>query len=294
MNESKKDEITGKPAPDGNDEYFLYQTLIGAFPFSDSEHGRFVERMKSYVVKILRESKRNSSWIEPWVEYEKGCGEFVERILSENQFMKEFLPFQKKIAYYGIWNSLSQILIKLTAPGIPDIYRGSELWDLNLVDPDNRLPVDFNKRMIYLNETKERTLTELIERREDGRIKLYVICKVLITRKKHREIFQEGRYVPLKAGGEFGNHVVAYGRQHESTWGIIIVPRFLTSLVRYEEVPTGESVWKDTYIEIPKNMPSRLRDVFTNQSIEVEKELIIHDVLNKFPVSLLVSCEEPC
>jgi len=293
-NESKKDEITGKPVPDGNDEYFLYQTLIGAFPFLDCEHGRFVERMKSYVVKMLRESKRNSSWIEPCVEYEKGCIEFIERIFSENQFMKEFVPFQKKIAYYGIWNSLSQTLIKLTAPGIPDIYQGSELWDLNLVDPDNRLPVDFNKRMIYLKEIKEGILNDLIEQREDGRIKLYVVSRVLTTRKKHKEIFQEGCYVPLKAGGEFGNHVIAYGRQHESTWGIVIVPRFLTSLVRYEEVPTGENIWKDTYVEIPQSVLPRLRDVFTNQSIEAEKELIIHEVLNKFPVSLLVSSEEPC
>lgn len=157
LNRSKKRILNGKPIPDRNDEYFLYQALIGAWPFGEREQAAFVERMKRYLIKAVREAKVHTAWLKPDTNYEAARLAFLDALLQpaeQNQFLKEFLPFQRKVAFYGIFNSLAQTLLKIMAPGVPDFYQGAELWDLSLVDPDNRRPVDFGERNRFLAEIK--------------------------------------------------------------------------------------------------------------------------------------------
>ena len=186
--------------PDRNDEYFLYQTLIGAWPFSDADYPDFVQRIKAYIVKAVREAKVHTAWLKPDTEYENAYVSFAEKILARseaNEFLKDLIPFCRRVSHYGILNSLSQTLIKITSPGVPDFYQGSELWDLSLVDPDNRRPVDFEKRRAMLAGIREqddadigRLVQDLLATREDGRIKLFLIYRALKAKKANREIFR--------------------------------------------------------------------------------------------------------
>ncbi|OQW98867.1 MAG: malto-oligosyltrehalose synthase, partial [Elusimicrobia bacterium A5] len=184
LNNDKKQNVSGVIIPDANDEYLIYQTLLGSYPFSEDEHSAYTERIKNYTIKAVREAKVHTAWLKPDTDYENACVSFVEGIMGksdDNKFLKEFLTFQKKIAHYGIFNSLSQAIIKMTSPGVPDFYQGTELWDLFLVDPDNRGLVDFNKRTELLREIKDKGqknipefIKELIDKKEDGRIKLFL------------------------------------------------------------------------------------------------------------------------
>ncbi|MEM4658176.1 MAG: hypothetical protein QXX77_07130 [Candidatus Methanosuratincola sp.] len=192
VNEPMKRVLNGKPAPDRNDEYFLYQTLIGAYSVSREELGDFADRIERYMIKAAREAKVNTSWHSPDGEYKKALPSFVDGILgtsSDGDFLREFLPFQRLVAHCGILNSLSQTILKITSPGVPDFYQGSELWDLNLVDPDNRRPVDYKrrKRLLAWIRKKEREdlhtlIRSLLEHGEDGRIKLFLIYRTLKCR----------------------------------------------------------------------------------------------------------------
>jgi (1->4)-alpha-D-glucan 1-alpha-D-glucosylmutase len=220
LNYIHKSKINDRIIPDANDEYFLYQTLVGAFPFSEEEYPEFVERIKNYVIKAVREAKVHTAWIRPDTDYEEGFVAFVDQILqpsAENQFLEKLRSFQKWISHYGILNSLSQTLLKITAPGVPDFYQGTELWDLSLVDPDNRRPVDFQQRWTWLQDIKQRCqidilslISELIANCEDGRIKLFLIIRALAARNKHLELFQQGAYIPLEVIGQYQDRIVAF------------------------------------------------------------------------------------
>jgi (1->4)-alpha-D-glucan 1-alpha-D-glucosylmutase len=248
------------------------------------------------MLKSVREAKLHTAWLRPDSDYEEGFLTFVEKVLEpsdSNEFMKEFLPFQKWVAGYGIFNSLSQVLLKYTAPGVPDTYQGTELWDLSMVDPDNRRPVDYQQRISFLKEIKERQeadigkLTdELLSTKEDGRIKLFLTHKVLQARKENLDVFQKGDYQPIEVGGKFKEHIVAFARSFGDTTAIAIAPRFLTSLVQSGEYPIGE-VWADTQLQLPQGMQSTWRDAITNQTISGTGA--IAQILQHFPVALLVS-----
>jgi (1->4)-alpha-D-glucan 1-alpha-D-glucosylmutase len=299
INKRKKKALNGAKAPDRNDEYFLYQTLVGAFPFNESEYPSFVERLKNYMVKAVREAKVHTAWLKPDINYEKASISFIEKILSplqDNHFLKEFIPFQKQVAHYGIFNSLSQTLVKMTAPGVPDFYQGTELWDLNLVDPDNRRLVDFKKRELFLENIIESLggnvldlISELLSTKEDGRIKLFFIHSVLKVRKEKVEIFEKGHYLPLKVGGTFKEHVLAFARSYKGIWAISIVPRFLTTLIKKDEFPLGEQVWADTHVILPKESPFFWKEVITAEQIKAEGAIRIGTALKYFPVALLMS-----
>ena len=301
INRRKKRAVNGINVPDRNDEYFLYQTLIGAFPFYQSEYPAFIERVKNYIIKAVREAKVHTAWLKPDTDYEDAFVSFVEEILQlseSNQFLGEFLPFQKKVAHYGIFNSLSQTLIKITSPGVPDFYQGTKLWDLNLVDPDNRRPVDFEKRRAFLLDIKDRAqadilslITELFSTKEDGRLKLFLIYRVLGARKKKAEVFQKGTYLPIEVGGRYKDHVVAFARNYGNTWAITITPRFLTTLIKEGELPLGQQVWDNTYVTLPEGV-TLWKDAITAQVIKGQGTLLIGEVLKHFPVTLLVSKEE--
>lgn len=320
------------PIPDRNDEYFLYQTLIGAFPFDENEYPNLIERIKNYIIKAIREAKVHTAWIEPDTEYEQGFSYFIDQILNsseQNQFLADFLPFQKKIAFYGVLNSLSQTLIKITSPGLPDFYQGTELWDFSLVDPDNRRPVDFRKRKKLLQRIRGVEedeilgfIEELLANKEDGRIKFFLIFRALRVRGEKRDIFQQGEYLPLGVGGRWREHIVAFARRmppsnepeemadrqmsdsrrpgpdsccsgsgkEEDDWVITIAPRLLTSLVREGEYPLGRKVWDDTYLILPEGSPCRWREAIAGQEVTSGPEgLLIADALKYFPVALLIS-----
>lgn len=299
INSSKKSSVRGRAVPVPNDEYFFYQILVGAYPFNESENEAFLGRIKDYMLKSVREAKLHTAWLRPDSAYEEGFLAFVEKVLEpseSNQFMKEFLPFQKWVAGYGIFNSLSQTLIKIVSPGVPDFYQGTELWDLSMVDPDNRRPVDYSLRISLLNEIKEKAQTdslklidELFSNKEDGRIKLFLTYNVLQAIKENSEVFEKGDYQPLEVSGKFKDHIVAFARRFGNTTAIAVAPRFLTTLVEPGENPLGEKIWADTHLKLPQGSQSTWRNAITDQTISGSDAIAIGQILQHFPLALLVS-----
>jgi (1->4)-alpha-D-glucan 1-alpha-D-glucosylmutase len=299
INQKKKRRVKGKPVPDRNDEYMLYQTLIGVYPFLSDELDDFADRIKSYILKAVREAKVHTAWLKPDFDYEEAFLFFIEEILTpseDNLFLRDFLPLQKMVAQYGTWNSLSQTLIKMTAPGVPDFYQGTELWDLNLVDPDNRRPVNFQKRRSFLRDVREKAegdilklIQELLSEKEDGRIKLFLIHRALQARRERADVFQKGKYLPLEVNGRLKDHVIAFARNYEDSWAITVAPRFLTSLIREGDFPIGQRVWSDSSLSTPRDFPGQWKDVMTSQVIEDQGSLKMNEVLKHFPVALLMS-----
>ncbi|MFP4081853.1 MAG: malto-oligosyltrehalose synthase [Candidatus Aminicenantes bacterium] len=302
INKRKKRFTGGLETPDKNDEYFFYQTLMGAFPFQESDYPLFLKRMKEYIIKAVREAKVHTAWLKPDEEYEEGYLEFAEGVLhrtKNNAFWKEFLPLQEKVAFYGIFNSLSQTLLKITSPGIPDFYQGTELWDLSLVDPDNRRPVDFIKRMKFLQEIKDGEkkdilglVSHLLRTKEHGQVKLFLIYRALKARQRKHRLFAEGAYIPLLTGGTHKDHVVAFARYFEHSWAITVVPRLLTSVVKKGEYPFGARIWDDTHVVFPHEFPVGWRDQITDRFIEGGKRLAVGRILTHFPAALLFNQEE--
>jgi len=301
MNSKKKRTLNSLRVPDKNDEYFIYQTLVGAFPFDDEDYPSFVERMKNYVIKAVREAKIHTAWLAPDHDYEDACISYIELILDTskpNEFLKTFIPFQKKVAHYGILNSLSQTLIKITSPGVPDFYQGADLWDLNLVDPDNRRPVDFKKRRTLLRDISDGIqedissfIAELLRTKEDGRIKLFVIWMGLKARNLHPQVFREGKYIPLEVVGKFRDHVVAFARNHRKSWAVTVTPRFLVTLESDGEYPLGTEVWHDTHMFLPKGSPMEWNNMLSGEVVGNSNPVRISEVLHRFPVALLLAEE---
>ena len=318
INAPRKRQIKGAAAPDGSEELYLYQTLLGAYPLDTSAD--FSERIKLHMVKALREAKMHTSWLAPNSLYEDTVTNFAQEILSSKDFMDAFLPFQQKIAYYGAVNSLAQTLLKVTCPGVPDFYQGTELWDLNLVDPDNRRPVDFQLRKKLLAETiqlQPAKAPELFQTLENGKAKLYVTYKALQFRRQHRQLFEQGQYLPIATEGVLAENVVAFLRKKGTEFAIIVVPRFPVSLLhiggggsaesnRHQTIPplnkgeggtseAGSSSrpswnpdWLDTCIRLPLDAPKSWRDVFTGKDLHSSSDkLLLSDVLGSFPLALL-------
>ena len=277
--------------PDANDEYFLYQTLLGTFPLEESELADFPNRIKDYILKAVREAKFHTAWLHPDEEYEQGFLNFINRVLAtESDFWQQFRPFHQKVAEYGIYNSLSQVLIKNTAPGVPDLYQGAELWELSLVDPDNRRPVDYQKRSEFLQDIKAKIeqdilqLTkELIKTKENGKIKLFLTHQLLKARQEHSEIFQKGDYQAIEITGKYHNHLIAFTRNYEDKTLVAIAPRFLTTIIKPGQLPLNKDVWEDTSLKLaPKNW----HNLIDNQTIAGEQT--VGKILQHFPVALLI------
>ena len=310
LNRSRKSRLGNETAPSRNDEYALYQTLLGAWPLEpldQAQLGVFAERIRNYAIKAVREAKDHSSWININEDYEKAITGFVDGILQggeSNRFLVDFLPFTRQVARFGLINSLSQLLLKLTAPGVPDIYQGDELWRFDLVDPDNRRPVDYAVRRGLLQEMAERFPAEggnrleeavrLLVRIEDGRAKLFVIRQTLAFRNLQKSLFLAGRYVPLAASGERSDHVVAFARLNGEEACLVVVPRMTAQLLGFlsETLPVGE-IWSETAITLPGTMSAkRFRNVFTAEQVSAREgtdgpELLVRDLLANFPVALL-------
>jgi len=308
LNKKKKMPVDGQTAPEPNEEYLLYQTLVGAWPIEPSTAGEFAafrQRIKDYMLKAVREAKINSSWISPNAAYEEALARFVELLLQEdvhNQFLPEMREFQRLTSYCGMLNALSQTLLKMTSPGIPDFYQGSELWDLSLVDPDNRRPVDFELRRRRLEDVRngqEKAGSLFFARKlaadmGDGRIKLYLIRQALRLRHRERELFERGRYLPLEVQGERADHICAFERSLGEGSVIVVAPRFFTRLIGQPgELPLGQQIWQGTRIVLPSEVGGgRYRNVFTGEVVEPVREeagegLCLAEVLADFPVALL-------
>ena len=297
INLKKKRLVKGKVTPAPNEEYYIYQSLLASFPFDEAETAEFQLRLKQHMIKALREAKINSSWLQPNESYEEAITAFVNQIVDTNQrstFMNKFMPFQKKIAYFGFLNSLSQTLIKIVSPGIPDFYQGSELWNLNMVDPDNRRPVDFVKRQKLLKETQKTLCTklgELLDSYSDGKAKIYLINHALKFRNSKRDLFQQGDYIPLKAKGAHAENIIAFCRKKSADWTLALAPRFVYTMMNGEQSLPLRDAWKDTTVLLPKDAPVRWKDIFSGNTISSGDGLKVADAMEAFSVCLLTPTE---
>jgi (1->4)-alpha-D-glucan 1-alpha-D-glucosylmutase len=312
VNRHFKTQVHGAFAPDRNEEYHIYQTLVGAWPFEldAASDACFRQRIVAYVLKALREAKVHTGWLSPDAAYERAVTRFVEALLDPRRgqaFQASFLPFQARVAELGIYNSLAQLVIKVTAPGVPDFYQGTELWDLNLVDPDNRRPVDYaNRQHVLAALGSDPDVSELLAHRTDGRIKMFVMSRALAARATWRDLFEQGAYVPLATSGSGRDSLFAFARTGAgAASAIACVPRLLGSLMPDASgPPLGRNVWNDTRVELPsahfdpQTPACTLRDVFCGASLEAERvdgrwTLPAAALFERLPVALLVR-SAPC
>jgi (1->4)-alpha-D-glucan 1-alpha-D-glucosylmutase len=301
-------------APDRGDEYFFYQALVGAWPPGGSADDRaaLTARMKSLMIKAVREAKIHTSWVQEDAEYERATANFVDQCLvgrRSSPFVDSFEPFAKRVARLGAVNSLAQVVLKIASPGIADIYQGGELWDLSLADPDNRRPVDFQRRRALLDELmpavegalppmrRGELARELLERWEDGRVKLYVTACGLRLRKALPAPFLEGDYLALDLAGERAPHAVSFARTATSGTAIAVAPRLVATLAGGGP-PLGLEAWSDTSIRIPAALGDlEFEDVFTGARVRPTPDgggahLKVAGLLTSLPVSLLVARSE--
>ena len=309
-NESLKSHLEGGPAPSAQDEYAFYQNLLGAWPLHEmdrQERERFTVRMQEAMLKASREAKVDTSWIDADAEYEEALQRFIAEVLAEptSPFMTDFVDQQQTIAWFGMLNALSQVFLKLTAPGIPDIYQGNEIWRFCLVDPDNRRPVDFRKRQemlfamlarINAAESSPHDLQqELLANLSDGRAKLYTIAQTLHLRNRQPETFSHGTYIPLEVIGSKARHICAFARKRNNRAIIVVAPRFCqTLLAGRQALPLGLEVWDDTTITLPPQLAGMEFDTIFAQSaagkpMQDDKgpALPVARLLHSWPLALL-------
>ena len=301
LNRSRQRLVGDRPAPSANDEYLLYQTLVGTFPLHEPDAGALADyhqRIDTYMQKAVREAKVHSSWINVNADYEEALSGFIQALLTPsetNLFLPELGAMARRLAAYGLRNSLAQTLLKLTSPGVPDIYQGSELWQFHLVDPDNRGPVDYDLRRRQLAQvtallqgepdTWPGRLRPLVDDMSDGRIKLYLTWRTLQLRARWPELFRDGDYLPLPASGACAEHVCAFARRHAGRALVVIVPRLLAKLADGRDAPD----WRDTHIAPPPT-DTVWYNLLTGRPLRgVAGALGIGEALADFPVALLVN-----
>ncbi|HLL43635.1 MAG TPA: malto-oligosyltrehalose synthase, partial [Segetibacter sp.] len=250
--------------PDDNDEYLIYQTLIGAYPNPGEDEDNFSTRIQEYLQKAMREAKTHSNWTTPNEEYEGAAKSFAVRLLeTDKPFWASFQKLHQKVADFGIINSLAQVLLKLTCPGVPDVYQGTEFWDFSLVDPDNRRLVNYEERQQLLeeleaqaNETHENLMHHLWKNRYSAKIKLWLVHKLLNERKQNPGVFSNGNYIPLTIEGELKDNILAFARRHQQTWYVIAVPLHLASVSSQQKKEIVSIDWYDTRVALPGEAPA--------------------------------------
>lgn len=295
--------VNGIEVPTPSEESLLYQTLLGAWPFDSAEESGFLERVQEFLIKAVREAKVHSGWIRQNHAHEEALLRFAREIFQPGaeSFREDFLRFQRKIAWHGALNSLSQLLIKITSPGVPDFYQGSELWDFSMVDPDNRRPVDFQKRIQMLNDVRRdlsarprRLLHDIQSHWQDGRIKLFLTDRALDIRRLHADLYCDGNYTPIECAGAKSTNLCAFARHKDGQWCLTVVPRLTTQLALSGRMPLGE-VWQDTTLLLPADAPAQWRDALTGDTISSQpaadgtRMLALADLLKRFPMALLAS-----
>lgn len=307
-NDKKRHTLNGDIVPDRNEECLLYQTILGTYPIeevSEEEYEEYCGRIRDYMVKAMREAKVHTSWISPNGEYEDYVMRFVSSILKRspaNDFLTDFAVMNKKLIVCGMYNSLSQVLLRIFSPGVPDLYQGNEVWNYSLVDPDNRRPVDFNKRHHMLKtivkkaantQSTVRLATSLLETKEDGGIKLYVTWRSLSYRRDHSTLFSTGSYLPLEGSGELREHICAFAWRDKQRMLVVVVPRLFVGLTaNASRPPLGTQAWGDSTLLLP-SIDSGLRytNIFTGETIRAvsrgkrSSSLPLAKVFPSFPVA---------
>ncbi len=294
LNRRCKGQIEESEAPDGNEEYLLYQTLLGSWPLQPfreldaAAHAEYVGRVQAYMAKALKEAKLNSSWVQPNESWDAAVADFIAKILDlspRNRFLESFIPLADEVARAGMVNSLSQTLLKLTSPGVPDIYQGNEIWDLSLVDPDNRRPVDYARRQEMLATLAGVTPEELLGNWRDGRIKLFLTQRLLTFRRENSELFEGGSYFSLNLTGEWADCCIAFAREQGGRRMVVLSPR-LSSRVGFP--PIGD-LWRDTAVELPEGWSGGI-DLFTGENLAPkDRNLRLSAALARLPFAVLVS-----
>ncbi len=281
-------------APDANEEYFIFQMLIGAWPFKGEPGEEFVDRSTAYLQKVLREAKENSSWAAPDEEYENRVYDYLKSLLKKGKFRSSFLDFQERIKGYGALKSLSQSVLKITAPGIPDIYQGSECWDLSYVDPDNRRPVDYTYRKNVLSEIKAFSSESIKEELKglklnffNGKIKMYCIHRALQVRNSFKEVFEVGEYIPLEVSGKYLETVLAFARKQGDKYVLVIVPVLVTGLFDHD-LNLKNSVGEEEILKLPEGFPQEWKNAFSEEIFDI-KQFSAGDLFEHFPVALLTN-----
>jgi (1->4)-alpha-D-glucan 1-alpha-D-glucosylmutase len=276
-----KTKIGNALAPDANEEYLFYQTLVGSWPLlpmNPEEQAVYTRRIQHYMEKALNEAKIHTSWINPQAEYNSAVERFIANALEPsagNAFLEDFRRFQAPVARAGMWNSVSQVLLKIASPGVPDFYPGNELWNFVLVDPDNRSPVDYSIRQKMLASVcpangRERAacLERLVSNPCDGAVKLYLTSRGLAFRKAHRALFEQGSYTALVADGQGSQHVVAFARSFGDQVVIVVAARFFLKLCDVQAAATGEAVWGNTSLVLhPRLARPCFEELFTGRTI---------------------------
>ena len=306
INRRGRSVIDEQSYPSRNEEYFLYQTLLGTWPLEPMDAARerdYRDRIAAYMLKAMREAKVYTSWINPSDTHEQAMTRFLESVLSPDNraFRQAFLDFHRRIAQCGIYNSLSQLAIKIAAPGVPDFYQGTELWDFSLVDPDNRRPVDYGQRRALLaqldadctRDGRAAVASRLIETL-DARLKLFATTTMLRARKDEREMFEQGGYRPLDVVGARSEHLFAFARTHGGRQAVIAVPRLVAALTPEAVAPIGERVWSDTRIDLTGLPAVRgYRNMITGRCVPVATDggpaLRASAVFEQFPIAMLLS-----
>ncbi|WPL18404.1 Maltooligosyl trehalose synthase [Thiorhodovibrio winogradskyi] len=272
--------------PDANTEYLLYQTLLGVWPLRTPEDNagwqQLKTRIQDYMSKAVKEAKVHTAWTNANPDYEAALEAFIDAMLERERssaFFEDFISFQQRVAQLGLFNSLSQTLLRLTSPGLPDLYQGCELWDFSLVDPDNRRAVDFERRRHWLSEIDG---SDRIGELSDGRAKLSLIRRALLLREQMPELFTEGEYSPLTVEGPHAHRLCAFSRSHQGQSVVVIAPRLLAGLSELAVTDHGDAGsstgdldplqnpgWDETWISIPA---ARLDDALSGSEGGTERD----------------------
>jgi malto-oligosyltrehalose synthase/4-alpha-glucanotransferase len=277
-----------KDCPDANDEYFIYQTLVGTYTQPDDTD--YPERLAAYFEKAFREAKRHTDWAAPDAAYEDAVKKFVNRLLQEQSpWMKSFRQTTAEITEAGVRNTLSQVLLKFTCSGVPDVYQGCELWDLSMVDPDNRRPVDYHGRLVRLEQLDEAAAKDpagiwqqLWHERHDAGIKLWLTACLFRERAASPEVFAQGEYIPLVVEGVHRERIIAFVRKHKKKQYLVIAPLHATA----EQVD-----WQDTRVLLPSATPESWVNVLTGDVRKEVKHISVKSALSVSPVGLLRATE---
>jgi (1->4)-alpha-D-glucan 1-alpha-D-glucosylmutase len=301
LNTRHKSSLNGHYAPDANEEYLIYQTLLGIWPVETEDSTSITKRLQRYMTKALREATIHTRWAKPNEAHEQAVSRFVQLLLageSSAKFLADFTIFQRKIAWCGMIYGLAQLLLKIASPGTPDFYQGSELWDLRLVDPDNREPVDFRNRCEFLKALAEPTpdnCFHLLRHWPDGQVKMHVAQQALQYRLLHPELFTHGGFSPVRTLGVREEHVIPILRHDNSDQVMVIVPRWIAQTYTAQEAPPSKQFWGETSLVLSPPAPASWINVLTGERVQTRVSgesptLAVAEVLQSFPVALLSQC----
>ncbi|MBI4265989.1 MAG: malto-oligosyltrehalose synthase [Acidobacteria bacterium] len=297
--------VEGQSAPSRNEEYLVYQALVGTWPLApmtEEQEREYRGRIVAYMHKAMREAKVFTSWINPSERHEQAMTRFLDTVLSPDNtaFRDDFLEFHGRVARYGVYNSLAQLAVKVGAPGVPDFYQGTELWDFSLVDPDNRRRVDYARRRALLAELDASSgddrasgAAQLLSAPWDDRLKLFATAVLLRFRRARQDLFRSGGYEALGAEGTRREHLFAFARAHEGRQVLVVVPRFVATLLPDADVPPlGERVWGDTRLVLPGGGAEAYRHVLTDRCVSGRQEggrtvLQAAEIFEHFPIGVL-------